>query len=100
MKELGHSGDLGEGALGFENHAVQLSTIREGHNSGRAYYLQTDSKNALEVLMSCLQRNVKAAKKRSESKNSFRRLQNKVRRFYDSKFFQAMIALLIGAVSC
>ncbi len=96
MKDIGHSGELGDTSA--SNYALQLSTVREGHNSGRAYYLQTQSKEALDILMDCLQKNVKAAKKREEAQNAFRRVQTKVRKFYESKFFQSIIALLIGAV--
>ena len=94
--ELGHSQDMTD--MADENHAVQISTIRDGHNSGRAYYLLADSKESQAVLMACLQRNVKAAKKHAESKNAFRLVQLKVRRFYDSRPFQSTVALMIASV--
>ena len=79
--------------------ALQISTIRDGHNSGRIYYLRTKSREALELLKSNLKLLIRAAKGRSEAQNSFRRAQQSVRGVYESSAVQVIVALLITAVS-
>ena len=82
----------------FRN-AVQINTILDGYNSGRAYYLQTNSEHECCELAATLLRMAKAAKKRAEDKTRFQILQGKVLKFYDSTPFQCVVAFLIVAVT-
>ena len=51
-----------------ETFAIQIATIRDGHNSGRPYYLQVTEHKSFTELMQLLQRNSKAARKRSQAR--------------------------------
>lgn len=101
MKDTGDTnllGDLSE--EGSESlPTLQIATTREGHNSGRAYYVQTDTFENLAELEALLQRNVNAAKQREEARNLFRLWQLRVRKVYEANLMQALIALIITAVS-
>ena len=49
----GSSGDITthEG----QGHTLQIATAKEGHNSGRLYYLQADTHDVMEELKHCIQ---------------------------------------------
>ena len=80
-------------------HTLQISTIKDGHNSGRAYYIQIESKEKMDTLLTFLQASSKAARKRLEAQNAFRKTQYRVRKLYESNYSQAFIALLITLVN-
>jgi len=78
-------------------NTMQIATTSEGHNSGRAYYIQPTSKKFFDPLMNFLIKTVKSEKKRAEARTGFQRSQYRVRRIYESLPFQASVALMIGA---
>ena len=88
--------DTGDGT---RMHAIQIATDREGHNSGRDYYIQVPSKDVYDKLSDHMRKSAKAAKKRAEAQTAFRRSQYKVRKVYESKACQVLVALMISAVS-
>ncbi len=82
-----------------DRHRMLIATILTGYNSGRTYQLSTPSKSTLEALLARLSKNAKAARKRAGTKTLFKMLQMKVKKRYDSQITQAIMALMIGAVS-
>uniref|UniRef100_A0A7S0MVB5 EF-hand domain-containing protein n=2 Tax=Cryptomonas curvata TaxID=233186 RepID=A0A7S0MVB5_9CRYP len=88
--------DSGDGQA-EESHALQISTIKDGHNSGRAYYLRVESQEKMETLMRFLQKSSKAARRRVEAQSFFRKSQHTVRKIYESNVVQGLIAVLIAA---
>ena len=105
MKDIGdRRSSVGQALVAAEysksstSHTIQISTTKNGHNSGRAYYIQIESQEKLESLLEFLQTNSKAARKRLEARNLFRMSQYRVRKVYESYPVQCFIALLIAAV--
>jgi hypothetical protein len=82
----------------FRN-VLQIATKNDGYNSGRIYYLSTDSQETLQELITDLTKKAKTALKQTEARTGFRKLQRRVRKRYDSTQFQGLMALLIAAVS-
>ncbi len=78
---------------------LQISTERDGHNSGRAYYLRSESKETLDSLCDVVRVNAKAARKRAQARTGFQRAQYYVRKMYKAKIIRWTINLFIGAVS-
>ena len=79
-------------------HVLQIATDRDGHNSGRAYYVKALTTEDFNKLLRHLNKSAKVARKAAEAKNAFRRTQYRVRIIYESKPFQAIMALMICAV--
>ncbi len=79
-------------------NAFQIATIPDGYNSGRSYYLQADSSDIKQQIISQLQVLAKTAKKKAEVKSSFHKAQDRVRSLYVTGPFQGTAALLIVAV--
>ena len=79
--------------------ALQIATTRLGHNSGRAYYVQTNTFEEMAHLQNLLKRLVVLAKQREEASNLFRFWQLRTRKAYESNLMQAFIALVIAAVT-
>jgi hypothetical protein len=90
--------DPGDGAPD-NSHALQISTAKEGHNSGRAYYLRVESQEQMETFMTYLQKSSKAARRRAEARSFFRKSQYQARKIYESNAVQSLVAALIAAVS-
>ena len=78
---------------------LQISTEREGHNSGRTYYMHCECKDTLDALNERVKLNAKAARKRAEARTGFQRVQYRVRKIYKSNISRWTINVLIGAVS-
>ena len=76
-----------------------INTIAEGHNSGRTYYLQASSKEHCLQLVKFIQSLSKRARERAEARTRFAKLQLRLRKVFDSHFFQSTSATLIIAVS-
>ncbi len=76
-------------------NALMITTISEGHNSGRTYYLQTSNSDSYAVLTRTLQANTKHAHKRAEFNTRFSKSQYRLRKIYHSAPFQFLSALLI-----
>ena len=81
------------------SHAMQIGTREDGYNSGRIYYISTDSQEALDDLIQLMDRLAKVARARAEARNWFRKLQMAVRKKYNSSAFQSLMAVLIAAAS-
>ena len=82
-----------------QRHKMQIATLPTGYNSGRTYYIATQSKDLLDKLISKLKKYAKAERTRAEANSLFRKVQLKVRKRYESNLVQGVMALLIGAVS-
>ena len=80
------------------SHAMQIGTHENGYNSGRIYYLSTDSQETLNELIQFMSKHASKAHARAEARNLFRKLQIKVREKYNSRVFQSCMAFLIAAV--
>ena len=80
------------------SHVMQIATRPDGFNSGRIYYLSTDTKKELDDLISDLNKKVIVSRAEAEARTWFRKLQRSVRRRYESAEFQSFMALLIAAV--
>ena len=80
------------------SHVMQIATRDDGYNSGRIYYLSTDSKEDLDELISDLVKKAKSARVQAEARTSFQKFQLGVRERYESRKFQGFMALLIIAV--
>jgi hypothetical protein len=77
-------------------NALQIQTAPEGYNSGRKYFLQTETESERDQLVHDLKRRVKRASK--ELISSFKRRQMYVKRIYNSNVVQSFAALLIFLV--
>lgn len=86
-----------EDNIKFRN-VMQIATKNDGYNSGRIYYLSTESQETLQELIADLTRKAKNARAQAEARTGFRKLQRIVRKRYDSAQFQGLMALLIAAV--
>ncbi len=81
------------------SNVLQISTITDGYNSGRTYYLSADSKETLDSLIEFMSKKADVARTQVEARTFFRKVQLRVRRRYESQEFQSLMALLIAAVS-
>jgi hypothetical protein len=81
----------------FRN-VMQIATKNDGFNSGRIYYLSTESQDTLQGLIADLTKKTKKARSQVEARTGFQKLQRRVRKRYDSAHFQGLMALLIAAV--
>ncbi len=79
-------------------HTIHITTEPGGHNSGRSYYLRTDTKGSLDHLVQKVRSLAREAKKRRDNHNIFQRTQRRVRRVYESAPARAFIILLIAMV--
>ena len=77
---------------------IQIETIPDGYNSGRVYYLKTESTECCESIVEELRSYAKAAKERKAGNSSFQKLQTIELPIHDSIPFQIVSALLIIAV--
>ncbi len=80
------------------SHVMQIATRDDGYNSGRIYYLSTESKEALADLISDLAKKAKICRIQAEARTGFQRFQLRVRKRYESRKFQGFMALLIVMV--
>ncbi len=76
-------------------NALMITTVPDGHNSGRTYYLQTSSSESYSALTRRLQVNTKEARKRAEFNTRFSKSQYRLRKIFHSAPFQFLSALLI-----
>ena len=80
-------------------NAFMINTIAEGYNSGRTYYLQASSKDQCLELVKSIKTFSKRARERAEAQTKFAKVQLRVRKVFDSQWFQATSASLIIAVN-
>jgi hypothetical protein len=79
--------------------ALQIRTIKNGYNAGRKYFLRANSDEERDDLVKQLLVLSKNAKARAETASAWEKMQNRVRRVYNSSLFQGVAAFLIIAVS-
>ena len=80
-------------------NAFIITTVPEGHNCGRKYYLQAASPDMYAEATQHLGRNKKEARKRAEFNTRFAKSQYWVRKIFNSRPFQNFAAFLITMVS-
>ncbi len=80
-------------------NAFMITTVPDGHNSGRTYYIQTSTSEAYTMLTRRLQANAKQAHKLAEFNTRFSKSQYRLRKIFQSAPFQFLSALLIVVVS-
>jgi hypothetical protein len=81
------------------SNVMQISTTDDGYNSGRIYYLSTESKALLDELIVELRAKAKRAHTQALSRSWFRQMQRRLRKRYESRQFQGLMAILIAGVS-
>ena len=82
-----------------EPRALEIATEREGHNSGRVYYLRFNSQEILDSVNETVKANAKAARKRARAHTVFQRAQYQVKKIYKSRVSRLIINILIAVVS-
>ncbi len=82
-----------------DNMGFKITTIPEGYNSGRAYYLDTSSQPNHSQILANLQKFVQIARKKAERKSLVKKYQERIRVLFESIPFQTSSAVLIFAVS-
>ncbi len=80
-------------------HRIQVSTEPGGYNSGRAYYILTNSELRLDEILRDMRKGVREARKRRDNRTLFQRIQLHTRKIYESSASQALIILLIALVN-
>jgi hypothetical protein len=80
------------------SNAIQIRTSKDGHNAGRKYCLQASSAEELADILSELRLLTHRAIKRAATRSKWSKLQERVRRVYNSGWFQGVAAFLIIAV--
>ncbi len=76
-------------------NAFMITTVPDGHNSGRTYYVQTSTSESYTALTRKLQANTKHARERAEFNTRFSKSQYRLRKIFHSSPFQFLSALLI-----
>lgn len=79
-------------------NAFMINTLEEGHNSGRIYYLQASSKQQCLDLVKSIRSFAKRARERANARTRFAKVQLRVRKVFNSFWFQSVSAILIIAV--
>ena len=77
---------------------LMIETHQDGYNSGRTYYLQTDSKATCQQLIHKLNQYSVVARERAIAKTALAQAQQRVGKMYRSRPFQNCVAILIIAV--
>ena len=86
-----------ENSVSFVN-AFQISTKKEGYNSGRKYFLRLDTDEGPSALISALCSAAAAADRTEEGRSKWLKAQEQVREYYNSNWFQGTATFLIMAV--
>ena len=97
MKNAAAQNDNDDGEID-ETHKLQIATLPTGYNSGRAYYLATKNRDEFTLLLTQLSKLAKIERKKAEAKTFFGMVQLKVRKRYESSYFQGVMALMIMSV--
>ena len=80
-------------------NTVEIRTVVEGFNSGRAYYIRCDSGDECRRITSDLNVFSQTALRRFELRTPFERFRVQLKSIYDSLLVQKTVGLLIIAVS-
>jgi hypothetical protein len=75
---------------------AQIVTVNDGYNSGRKYYIKTDSEDTHKKIMEVLARKAKKARSIREAKTKFEKVRDKAAIIYASWPFQYFFAFLIA----
>ena len=78
--------------------ALHISTRIDGYNTGRPYYLSTNSPEERDWLGKLLRKLANSARSRAEARTLFKKVQLAVRKRYNSPYVQYFFAGLIAAV--
>ena len=78
--------------------SFQIRTLTNGFNSGRTYYLHSNSADECKEVVGILRKIVEIARKRAEKYSKFRESQKWLRSVYDSSIFQLCSSFLIVLV--
>ena len=79
-------------------HAFQIRTQKDGFNAGRKYYVRASSDDVMTSLIADISRISKDTAKKMAKKTEWEKVQKRVRRIYNSTWFQGAAAFLIIAV--
>lgn len=94
------TGGSNEGiAMTLTSNNLLIVTEEGGYNSGRKYYIQTNSDSERREIADLLTVKFKAAKKSQEIKSRHKRMKENILRITSSNPFQYFFAMLIFAVS-
>ena len=96
--ELGSKLEIIEDSSSLQ-YVLQVATNPDGHNSGRSYYLRTNSKETFEEIFPLLSNYARVARERAQASTYFRRAQLRVRSIYQHIICQSIFALIIFGVS-
>jgi hypothetical protein len=77
---------------------LMIETHQDGYNSGRTYYLQTNSDATCQQLIQKLNKSRKAARERAHAKTALAQTRQRVGKIYRSRTVQNCVAILIIAV--
>ena len=80
------------------SNVMQIATRDDGYNSGRIYYLSTESKEFLDELIASITVKSTAARAQALSRTWYQKAQRGLCKYYDSSQFQLLMALLIAGV--
>ncbi len=81
-----------------EANELMVETYPDGYNSGRTYYIQTESRAMCRKMVRRLLDSSKKAHERAQAQTAFAHAQHRVGKAYRSALFQNFVALLIIAV--
>ncbi len=79
--------------------SFQIRTLTDGFNSGRTYYLHSNSAEACKEVVGILRMFVEIARRRAEKYSKFRESKRWLRSIYDSNMFQLSSSFLIVLVT-
>ncbi len=79
--------------------SIVISTLVNGYNSGRKYYLKPQSDEACSALVKEFRLLVQEATKKERGRAFFRNSQNVLKRFLNSNPVQGLVAFLIFLVT-
>ena len=81
----------------FQN-AIMITTLPDGYNGGRTYYLQDETREGCASLESLISRLARAASARAEATTGLAKIRQYSRHIFNSRLFQWSSAFLILAV--
>jgi hypothetical protein len=95
-----HSEDIRKYTISSSRTAFsfQIRTLMDGFNSGRTYYLHSNSADECKMVVGILRKFVDSARKRAQKYSKFRESQKWLRSIYDSSIFQLFSSFLIVLV--
>ena len=80
-------------------NTLEIRTDRDGHNSGRAYHIRTESGAGCRRIAGDLSRLSRVARRRFRLRTAWERCQDRLKSAYDSAWVQALVGALILSVT-